>query len=60
NLKLPYMCKTREYNVKLAAMGILEPELHYGIYARHWWTSRPSEKNQNTEKFLIPIRPGQK
>ncbi|RIB27106.1 hypothetical protein C2G38_2137968 [Gigaspora rosea] len=54
------MSKTREYNVKLAAMGILEPELHYGIYARHWWTSRPSEKNQNTEKFLIPIRPGQK
>ncbi|CAG8798526.1 19759_t:CDS:2, partial [Gigaspora margarita] len=60
NLKLSYMSKTHEYNIQLVATGVLEPELHYGIYARHWWTSRPSEKNQNTEKSLILIRLGQK
>ena len=35
-------------------MGIIDPQLHYGIYARNWWEIVNIKSATNTKRFTVP------
>ncbi|CAH1766757.1 8865_t:CDS:2, partial [Entrophospora sp. SA101] len=51
------MSKRPIFNVKLIAIGSILPNLHYGINAIHWWTTR-GDIDLTSGAFLYPIRVG--
>ena len=51
------MAKHLETPVTLLTPGTINEYLHYGPYARYWWSSRSTNNNEN---IFFPIRLGQK
>lgn len=45
------MVKSKNYDVSLLSVGIIDPKLHFGPFSNDWWTVC----NQEME-FLVPIR----
>src|ERR1700733_6388913 len=52
------MTKHLETPVTLLTPGTISENLHYGPYARYWWSSRST--NNDIENVFFPIRLGQK
>lgn len=50
------MSKRRQFTPNLLSVGIIDLQLHYGIYARNWWETIDIESAANTRHFTVPYR----
>ncbi|RIB20501.1 hypothetical protein C2G38_2179132 [Gigaspora rosea] len=52
------MSKRKDYNIQLLTLGVLIPELHYGLHAREWWI--PITGTDLVDTGFFPLRVRQK
>ncbi|RHZ82825.1 hypothetical protein Glove_103g290 [Diversispora epigaea] len=51
------MSKRRQFTPKLISVGIIDSQLHYGVYARNWWEMVSIlSAESNNKYFTIPYR----
>src|SRR3954463_14793359 len=50
------MSKRRQFTPNLLSVGIIDLQLHYGIYARNWWETINIESAADTRQFTVPYR----
>ncbi|CAG8689606.1 7238_t:CDS:1, partial [Scutellospora calospora] len=47
---------SRQFNTKILSKGIIDPNLHYGIWSKVWWETVNLELDAESKQFVIPYR----
>src|SRR3954469_23610572 len=50
------MPKRRHFSPNLLNVGIIDSQLHYGVYARNWWETVNIKSTANNKCFIVPYR----
>ncbi|CAG8587273.1 7447_t:CDS:1, partial [Cetraspora pellucida] len=48
--------RQRQFDKRISNLGIIDSQLHYGVWSRVWWEEVDIELETGTKHFIIPYR----